>query len=470
MELLRQCDTLVYDSLIDKRLLNFAPKNSEKICVGKRSGHHSESQERINEILVEKALSGRNVVRLKGGDPFIFGRGGEEILALREAEIQYQVVPGITSASAVPELAGIPVTHRRVSRSFHVITGHTVDAILPENLEKYAKLSGTLVFLMGLKNLPEIAEGLIASGMSGNTPAAVISNGAASHQRVIRSSLSSIAYKAQQEKIEAPAVIVIGETVNFDFSPTITRPLDRVTVTVTGTPHFTEKISGGLRNLGADVIAVPTLKITEYKDNPKLDDALENIGEYSWIVLTSINGAEIFLNRLRKLRIDMRRLANVKFAVIGSATAEILEQHGIFPDFVPKKFTSGNLGNELSECVNPDERVLILRAENGSPELTEILERRGKKFTEIKTYNACRAAEIPDNTVVSTDFITFSSASGVNAFFGAGCGISERTKVICIGEITARALAEYGVRDFSVSPVQTADGIINKIIQEVEMS
>ena len=197
--ILEKCDVVVYDFLIDSRLLDYVPENAERICVGKRAGCHSESQENINALLVKKAMEGKNVVRLKGGDSFVFGRGGEEIQALRLHDIEYSIIPGISSAIAVPELAGIPVTQRKVSRSFHVITGHTADDLLPMNMNVYAKLDGTLVFLMALKNIEKISEMLILNGKSENTPAAVISNGAGEKQQIVRSNLKNIAHEVSRK-------------------------------------------------------------------------------------------------------------------------------------------------------------------------------------------------------------------------------------------------------------------------------
>lgn len=210
--LLEESDVVVYDSLVDRRLLGFAGKNAELISVGKRCGKPSEKQENINEILVQKALAGKTVARLKGGDPFVFGRGGEEIFALKEAGLEYEVIPGITSCAAVPELAGIPVTHRKVSRGFHVVTGHTAEDLLPENMSALAKENDTLVFLMGFSRLREIAEILVNNGKSPDTPAAVISNGCTSSQRVVRGKLSDIAEISEKSEMCSPAVIVVGET------------------------------------------------------------------------------------------------------------------------------------------------------------------------------------------------------------------------------------------------------------------
>lgn len=468
MKILQKCDTIVYDNLTDSRLLDFAPENSEKICVGKRAGHHSETQENINKILIEKASEGKTVARLKGGDPFVFGRGGEEILALQEKEIEYSVIPGISSSYAVAELAGIPVTHRRLSRSFHVITGHTADDLLPENFEKYAKLDGTLVFLMGLRNLRKIAAGLISGGIRNDTPAAVISCGGTAKQRVVRAVLENIADTAEKEKIIAPAVIVVGETARLDFSATISRPLDKVSVTVTGTKRFTDKLAPLLHELGADVKCLDYLRVSEYSKNNAFDTALQNISDYSWLVLTSVNGAEIFLKRMKKLKVDMRSLAGLKIAVIGKCTAEVLENSGIFPDLVPEKFTSEELGNALVKVVTANEKVLILRAEKGSAVLTKILDEHSILYDDIKTYDVVRADETAGNTHVNTDFLTFASSSGVDSFFESGFNFSEKTRIVCIGEITAKTLKKHGVTNFSTADIQTAGGMINTILQEAD--
>lgn len=466
-KLLEQSEVVVYDSLIDNRLLDFVPKDSEKICVGKRAGHHSESQENINEILVQKAKEGKNVVRLKGGDPFVFGRGGEEILALQNHNIEYAVVPGISSSIAVPELAGIPVTHRKVSRSFHIITGHTAENVLPENMQAYAKLDGTLVFLMGLKHTEQIADSLIKNGKDENTPVAVISNGASVNQKIVKSTLKNIAEDVKRSNLKSPAIIVVGEVINFDFVQTISLPLQNTSVTVTGTEKFIKKLSSQLLKFGADIRVLDYLNVVEYYDNPVLDNTLLNLADYNWIVLTSINGAEIFLKRLNKLKIDIRKLFDVKFAVIGSGTANVLEKFGIFADIIPEIYTSKALGNELVNSVAKNEKVLILRAEQGSAELSEILDKNNVVYDDIKTYDVLSNIKTSDNNEVDTDFITFASSSGVNAFFENGYKISEKTKIITIGEITADALRKHGINDFRISRTCNIDGITESLLQEV---
>lgn len=250
-EALKSCDVVIYDSLIDSRLLDFCKDGAEKICVGKRAGRHSSTQEEINTLLVEKAAEGGVVLRLKGGDPFVFGRGGEEITALKAAGIPYSLIPGVTSSVAVPELAGIPVSHRGLSRSFHVITGHTANDLLPEHFESYAKCGGTLIFLMGLRNLPEIAGRLIENGMGENTPAAVISKGATPEQRAVKGCLGDIAEKVKREDLPAPAVIIVGETAGLDLSPTYLPPLYGVSVAVTATKGLSRRLIKSLNALGA---------------------------------------------------------------------------------------------------------------------------------------------------------------------------------------------------------------------------
>lgn len=468
MCLIQKCDVLVYDSLIDDRLLDFAPENAEKISVGKRAGCHSATQQDINNMLVKYALEGKNVVRLKGGDPFVFGRGGEEIVALREHNIPYSAVPGISSSIAVPELAGIPVTHRRVSRSFHIITGHTAEDMLPDDMRAYAQLDGTLIFLMGLKNLEIIAESLLENGKPDTTPAAVISNGVAVGSKIVRGNLKNIAGIVKISGIASPAIIVIGETAGYDFSSTINLPLNGKSVAVTGTRGFAQKLEVSLIALGADVRRAEHLRVCEYVDNSDFDNALKNIQSYSVIVLTSINGVRIFFDRLHSLKADIRKLSNIRFAVIGSGTADALEKHGIFADLLPGKYTSAALGRLLVREVDSKEKILILRAERGSPELTKILSDAEMDFEDIKTYDVISDGNNDNDKTVKTDFITFASSSGVNAFFDNGYKISPETRIVCIGDITADALKKYGVSDYVISKTSNVDGITETILQEVQ--
>ena len=428
---LKKCDVIVYDALIDENLLEYAPENAEIICVGKRAGKHSAAQDEINAILVGKALDGHTVARLKGGDPFVFGRGGEEITELQKHGIAYEVIPGISSPIAVPELAGIPVTHRKTSRSFHVITAHTADGT--QDFSQYARLGGTLVFLMGLNSLGYIADSLMNAGKPCITPAAVVSEGCTARQRTVRGTLADIAELAGKAGMTAPAVIVVGDTAALDFAGTAKKlPLSGVSVTVTGTRKFTEKAGALLENEGADVRRYSNLTITKIRDIPALDG-------YDCIAFTSSYGAEFFIDHCREKRIDLRKFAGVKIAAVGSGTAGTLASSGIYPDIVPEKYTVCDLGEAIAGSVTG--RVLILRAERGSDELTKVLSERGTAFDDVKIYDTV-SREMPPITTDS-DYIVFGSSSGVQSFFERGSTISENTKIVCIGSQTAETAQEY---------------------------
>lgn len=455
MNALKSCDAVVYDALIDEKLLEAVSENAERICVGKRAGKHSEKQESINDIIVKKALEGKCVVRLKGGDPLVFGRGGEEAVSLEENGIRYEFIPGITSAAAVPELAGIPVTHRNVSRSFHVITGHTAEDTLPDNMAEYARLNGTLVFLMGLRKLPMIAEGLIEHGKAPETPAAVISNGGREGQSVIGGTLSDIAEKA--ENAAAPAVIVIGETASYRL---ITDK--KISAALVGTKHFTEKLSHKLLPYGIKTEFPCELEVNEYKENHAFDLALKSISEYTAAVFTSANAVRIFFDRLKKLRIDIRKLAHMRFAAIGSGTADILSEYGIFADMIPEKYTSAQLGKLLAESCGSEDNILIPRAEQGSSELTDPLDASGIRYNEIRIYDVCVSEKVKPCRI-ENDFLVFGSSSGVRDFFDGGFEVSDSTEIICIGEITAAELEKRSGRKCGVSLSQDADGIAEHI-------
>ena len=458
--LLAESDVVVYDSLVDKRLLGFAGKNAELISVGKHCG----KQENINEILVQKALAGKTVARLKGGDPFVFGRGGEEIAVLKEAGIEYEVVPGITSCAAVPELAGIPVTHRKVSRGFHVVTGHTAEDLLPENMSALAKENDTLVFLMGFSRLREIAEILVNNGKSPDTPAAVISNGCTSSQRVVRGKLSDIAEISEKSEMCSPEVIVVGETAGLDLSKTLKRALDGVAVSVVGTESFLARMSEKLEKNGADVSCIPAVKIVE--NRAVLDEAIKRISEFDTLVFTSANGVNSFFKNLRRSKTDVRIFAGKRFSVIGSATAAALESYGIFADIIPEKFNAESLANALDEQADIG-RLLVLRAKNGSEKLNEILDKNGSDYLDLKIYDA--VSEEIEGYPITTDYLVFASSSGVESFFENGFSVGENTTVSAIGEKTAEALKRRGINDICISERSDADGILQLILRtEVE--
>lgn len=462
-KLLKTCDCLVYDDLIAPELLSMVKSGCETIYMGKRSGAHSAPQGEISRKLVELAKEGRTVVRLKGGDPFVFGRGGEEILALQEAGIGFEPVPGISSCIAVPATVGIPVTHRGLARSFHVITGHTADTenSLPENLENLAACEGTLVFLMGLKNLEAIAKALIHYGKAPATPAAVVSGADRAHPQAVRGTLSDIARRVQESGISAPAVIVVGQTAGLNLSVEQHLPLLGSTVGLVGTDAVTARLSAGLKALGADVKLLLRSEVTALPFSPEL--CLD--GRPHWVVFTSSNGVREFFNRLRGEKTDMRRLSPLRFAVIGKATGQTLEEFGICPDLIPEEATSHGLGLALQGAVKAGEDVLLYRSVRGSGELPEMLEEKGIRYVDVPTYDLVPRVQMGANPE-KADYLAFSSASGVEMFTECFGAIPQQTRCVSIGAVTAAALERCGVTDYLTASEISAGGIMQAILED----
>lgn len=466
LQLLQQCDVVVYDDLIDMELLAAAPPAAERIYMGKRCGKHSAPQGEISGVLVEKAGAGKTVVRLKGGDPFVFGRGGEEIQALRSAGIPCEEVPGISSAIAIPAAAGIPVTHRSVSRSFHVITGHTAASSgLPEDLEHLAALHGTLVFLMGLSHLEQITKGLLQAGKAPETPAAVVSGGNAAHPATVRAALRDLPECARQAGVQPPAVIVVGEAAALDFSATVERPLRHVRIGLTGTKAVTSKLKSALLEYGAEVWTVEESLVEEL---PVAESLSGLCGGNRWLVFTSGNGVRSFFRRLREERMDLRRLHGCKFAVIGASTGKLLEQHGISPDLCPEVYTSEALAWALAEQVKAGEEVVLLRSREGAAVLPRILREHDIPVREIPLYtlrSEPQTAEAARGVLDTLDYLTFSSASGVELFCAAHGEIPPQAVCVCIGAVTARALARRCDRPFLTADTISAGGIVDAILK-----
>lgn len=458
LEALRKADSVVYDDLIDSDLLDEAPFAADRIYVGKRYGEHSKKQPEINEILIREAKKGHFVVRLKGGDSFVFGRGGEEYLALTEAGVPCSVIPGISSAVAVPEEAGIPVTHRNVARSFTVVTGHTADDT-GENYEALAALRGTLVFLMPVHRLPHIADGLIRCGKNPETPAAVIARGFMPDEERIDGTLGNIASKAAD--VPTPAILVVGETAAFSMISHKGGPLEGVRVTVTGTRSFVRRVRGQLEGAGASAFAFPTIRIVPHEERIPRD-----LSGYGWLVFTSSNGVEIFFNSMRSRRQDIRSLSGVRFAVIGKGTEQTLAEHGIRADLVPPEFTAGALGEALSAAMRSagdSGRVLILRAQNGSPMLTDALLRAGISFDDVKIYES-EAVKMRQEAPKS-DYIVFGSAGGVRAFFSMGYAL--HATAVCIGRQTAKELRAHTDGPFLTAEKYLTEGIVRTIAEHI---
>ena len=459
--LLRRCQAVVYDDLIDPALLDAAPESALRIYVGKRSGAHSMPQERINQKLLELARSGLRVVRLKGGDPYLFGRGGEEMMALKTAGIACQEVPGIPSAIGIPAEAGIPVTHRGISRGLHIVTAHTSDKPdgLPGQFDLLAKLEGTLVFLMGLGQLPGIIAGLLEAGKDGNTPAAVLSGGNAPHPARVRAPLSQLERAVREAKVSAPAVILVGEAAAMDLSPSA-RPLAGARIGVTGTEETARKQISAFQALGAEAVWISRSVVRE---RPGKLPALEE--RQGWLVFTSANGVNAFFRQMEGQKIDRSSLKTWKFAVIGAATGEALARHGIHADLCPQKFTSEALATELAASAKREEEILLLRSSGGSPVLPRILTEAGFSVRDIPLYDL-EAAEDGTDPLPPLDYLTFSSAGGVELFVRQYGAVPEKVRCVCIGDVTARALSRHTDTGFLMAAEISAAGIVKAILDD----
>lgn len=475
---LKSCDAVVYDSLASDLLLKAVPDHCEKIYVGKRAGAHSMKQEEINQLLVELAEKGRKVVRLKGGDPFVFGRGGEEILALKKADIPYEVVSGVTSAVAALASAGIPVTHRAISRSFHVMTGHTLseEGTLPPDFNAFASLSGTLIFLMGLGNLPLIVSGLMDQGKPGTTPAAVIENGTLPGQKVVRGNLLDIQQKVEAFGVKSPAIIVVGETAALDFSSTGKQPLEGCRIGITGTPSFTGKLHKELSSLGGTVEYLLSLSLQSYRSDERMQAAYEDLKSYTWIVFTSANAVREFFLGLMEQGEDHRALGHIKFATVGKGTADELLKYGFRSDYTPKHYQVIDLAEGLRERITKHDRLLIPRSSRGSRELNQILNETEADYDDVVLYDVRKEGREEEQAkgkradiTKEFDYITFASASGADAFFEedslAALKSLEGLMVVCIGDITAQALEANGRKADLIAKEYSIQGVAKAICQ-----
>lgn len=474
MEALRTCDAVVYDSLASQELLKEIPPDCEKIYVGKRAGHHSMKQEEINRLLVEQAGLGRKVVRLKGGDPFVFGRGGEEVMELQKEGIPFQVIPGVTSAIAALASAGIPITHRGMSRSFHVMTGHTRENGLPEDLEEFGRLSGTLVFLMGLNHLEEICDCLIGQGREKATPAAVIQSGTLPDQKTVRGTLGDIKEKCREAGIGSPAIIVVGEAAGLHMESTLKMPLGDVKIGITGTPAFTAKLEAALQKQGARPEKIAVLDVVSQADTAPVQKCMDNLSDYTWIGFTSANGVRIFLKALLDSGRDYRSLGHLKLAVVGKGTDRELRVHGLRADYIPEKYCTEDLAQGLSGILGPNDKILIPRAVRGSRDLTDILSQAGIPYDDVPLYDVkglgLQGEELKKK-LKDLHYLTFASASGVESFLEnlpePDRDVLKEIKLVSIGYATAKALEEAGypsdltAREFSIP------GMVECILKDV---
>lgn len=478
LDMLRRADVVVHDYLANPRLLAETKKNCELIFVGKRHDIHLLEQDKINQILVEKALAGKTVVRLKGGDPFIFGRGGEEAEALAGAGVPFEVVPGVTSAIAVPAYAGIPLTHRDFSSDVAFITGHETEAKTVSGLDwdKLARGIGTLVFLMGVKNLSNITASLIGHGRRAQTPVAVIRWGTLAEQRVVLGTLADIAVKVKEAGLRPPAVTVVGEVVRLreKLAWFEDKPLFGRRILITRPREQSRELIRALEDAGAETVEFPTIQTVPVNDYSLLDQAVKELSSYDWIIFTSANGVSYFMDRLKLAGKDVRELKDVKIAAVGPATARRVETLNIAVDLIPINYIAEGLLEEFRRICIAGNRLLLPRAKSAREVLPQQLREMGAEVTVAPAYETVTATtnaapvrrQIEDGKI---DWITFTSASTVENFAKLINGdlekLLEKVKVAAIGPVTAGAAVKRGIKVDSTAAISTNEGLVEAIIK-----
>ncbi len=479
LECLRRAEVIVYDRLANPRLLREAHPEAEKIYVGKTADRHTLPQEEINQLLVDKALAGKIVVRLKGGDPFVFGRGGEEAEALAQAGIPFEVVPGVTSAIAAPAYAGIPVTHRDFNSALALVTGHE-DPTKEGSSIDWAGLAkvGTVVFVMGVGNLPLIAAKLMEHGRSPQTPVALVRWGTTARQQTVSGTLADIAAKVEAAGLKPPAVTIVGEVVTlreslrwFENKPLFGR---RVLVTRAQASALSEK----LEELGAEPIEFPVIEIVPPEDWGPLDAALERLPHYHWAIFTSVNGVRALLDRLWQLGQDVRALHGVRLCAIGPATAAELERYHLRVDLVPRQYVAESILESIGDVSG--QRILLARADIARQVLPLELRRAGASVDEVTAYRTILADSPADDVYQmlrdgEIDIVTFTSSSTVRNFVekikaveGAAWGddLLDGVMVACIGPITAGTAQELGLKVDVIAEEYTIEGLVKCISEE----
>jgi uroporphyrinogen III methyltransferase/synthase len=473
LELIAIADAIFYDRLIPPGALAGARPDAELVYVGKQPGVPSVPQEEIGERLIEAAQAGQSVVRLKGGDPFVFGRGGEEGEALREAGVEFEVVPGITAGVAATAYAGIPVTHRDDSSAVAFVTGHED----PEKAESaldwaaLARFPGTLVFYMGVKRLPENATALVEAGRDPDEPAAAIERGTMPGQRTITATLGTLAEAVERESVKAPALIVVGEVARRreQLGWLERRPLHGRRVVVTRARAQASGLARTLRELGADVVELPAIQIEPRLDSQEVRDAVARIGDYSLVCLTSPNGVHLLFEAMQAAGQDARALAGATVAAIGPGTARALAQHGIAADVVPERFVAEALVEALADTEVEGKPVLVARAAEARDVLPDALRERGAEVDVVPLYETVR--EQPDEAEVEraqeADYVTFTSSSTVtNLVEALGDRFPKNARVLSIGPVTSETARAAGLEVAVEAERHDVDGLLAALLAD----
>lgn len=483
LECIQKADVIVYDRLANPRLLSYRRTDAELIYVGKSPDRHTLTQDEINQVLVEKGLEGKVVARLKGGDPYVFGRGGEEGEELRKAGVPFEEVPGITSAISVPAYAGIPITHRDFTATFTVITGHEDPTKEASNInwQRLAQDPGTLVFLMGVANLPQIVSQLVRNGKNVTTPIALIRWGTRPEQQVVTGTLENIVEVVHAAGFTSPAIIIIGEVVQLRdtlrwFED---KPLFGKRILVTRSREQASALSEKLEDLGAEAWEYPTIRIQEPEDFSKLDGCVKTAGDYDWIIFTSVNGVKAFFARMRVQKLDIRSLRNAKICAIGPKTAEALEERGLTVEVMPEVFRAEAVIEMLKDKINVGEKVLLPRADLARQVLVDSLVTLGAEVNEVVAYQTVLACHTDTALLLEKlkakeiHILTFTSSSTVTNFLhliGENKGLLDGIEIACIGPVTAETAEKAGLHVDIVANQYTIDGLIDAIVKHVAAS
>ena len=463
-ELIARADVIAIDALVSDAIAERVSKNAEVIYVGKRASKHALPQDQINQLLIDEARRGKMVVRLKGGDPFVFGRGGEEAEELAAAGVEFEIVPGISSALAGPAYAGIPVTHRAHATSLTLVTGHEADASTGIKWGALAQLDGTIVFLMGMANLPAITRKLIEHGASPDRPVAVISKATTPEQRTVTGTLATIEANVAAADLPTPALIVVGDVVKLHevINWFETKPLFSKRIVVTRAREQASELKRLFEESGATVIQFPTIEIAPPESYESLDAAVDE--RFDWLVFTSVNGVSAFFERLFAKGKDVRILAGTRIACVGETTAAALRERGIAPDLVPEKFMSTALIPHFATDLH-GVRIAVTRAAEGRDEFIDEMRRRGAEVHLAVAYRTIPIALNADQ-LHDIDVITFTTASTVDNFFAAAANI-EGALLASIGPTTSDAIRKHGRQPDIESPAASIQALHDAVVAAV---
>ncbi|MCG9967600.1 uroporphyrinogen-III C-methyltransferase [Pelotomaculum terephthalicicum JT] len=479
LELIKKADTIIYDRLVAHRLLAFVRPGAEIVYAGKEPGCHALKQEEICRLMAEKAGAGKVVVRLKGGDPFVFGRGGEEAEALHAAGVRFEVVPGVTSAIAAPAYAGIPATHRDYASTLAIITGNE-DPLKDDSSiawDRIATSADTLIFLMGMANLQEITQRLINSGRSSQTPAALVRWGTRPEQRTLVGTLENIHEQAQRSGFTNPAVIIVGEVVLLreKLKWFENKPLFGKKILITRAREQASVLSEIIEAFGGEAVEFPTIKIAEPEDFAPLDQSIKELNNFNWVVFTSVNGVGAFFKRLRHHRKDIRELHNARLCAIGPKTRESLEKYGLLAEYMPGEYRAEEIARGMRGKLTCGERVLLPRAAEARKVLPAALSEMGAVVTEVAAYRT-----VPESGSGAAlkemlrrgeiDLVTFTSSSTVRYFADMVGGtlinnMRGKFAVACIGPVTAGTARELGLQVDVVAKEYTIEGLVEVIVK-----